>query len=277
VPCIISAQNLHRFHGPWPVAWLKRRVYSRCMRRHTDLVVCTSQPVRRELVERFGVPAGVTRVLPNAIDVRNFPRHTTQQRQRVRRDLGIGDEQLLFVNVGRPARQKGQDLLLRAFAATAAERPEVKLALVGPAARAGRSVSPFERKLRQFAERRLDGRVLLLGWRDDVPLLLAAADAYVHAARWEGWPLAVLEAMAAGVPVIMTDCSGRPEGFRNGVHGEFVPSEDVEALADAMVRVASMSVPSRSAAGGAARELAEKHYDIRDVSRRFVDMVEEVL
>jgi glycosyltransferase involved in cell wall biosynthesis len=108
-------------------------------------------------------------------------------------------------------------------------------------------------------------------------LLLAGADAYVHAARWEGWPLAVLEAMAAARPTITTDCCGRPEGFRDGVHGQVVPSGDVGALRDAMLRMASMDADAREAAGRAVRALAEEHYDIRDVSKRFVGMVEELL
>jgi glycosyltransferase involved in cell wall biosynthesis len=80
------------------------------------------------------------------------------------------------------------------------------------------------------------------GWRDDVPAILHAADAYVHSSLWEGppLPLAMLEAMASRLPFIGTDCSGYPAGFQNGRHGFIVPTGRAGELARAMEAVAAM-------------------------------------
>ncbi|MFW6062467.1 MAG: glycosyltransferase family 4 protein, partial [Planctomycetota bacterium] len=173
-----------------------------------------------------------------------------------------------------------QDVLLRAFAEAAGDRPDVRLVLIGdvPECAAQREMQRYADDLRQFpVDAGLADRVRFAGWREDVPAVLAAADGYVHAARWEGWPLTVMEAMAAGVPVVFTDCAGRPPGFAEGQDGWIVPTEDVHALADRIGRMVQMSPAQRRQMGQAGRAFCRSHYDIRAVGQRFVAIVEHVL
>lgn len=281
VPCVIHGANRHTFWGPWPLPPLKGWVYGHLVRRGADLIVCTSDTVRTEFVHRFGVAAERTRIQPNGIDVRGFPRPDRKAAAGARRELGLAPDDVVLINVGRLAVQKGQDLLLRAFAPIAAAHPEVKLVLVGAVPGSGnRSMERFETELRKQVDTRdLESQVVFTGWRDDIPLLLRAADAYVHAARWEGPALclSVLEAMAAELPVISTDCSGHPAGFENGRHGFIVPAGAADPLRDAMDRLVSATRADRRAMGSRARELALKRYDSQESSARFVGHVESVV
>lgn len=276
--CVISAQNQHVFRGGPAERRLKESIYGWAMRVCSDRVICTSEVVEEEVRHRFGVDSRRTRVVPNGIDVRGFPAFAPDEALEVRRELGIGEDEYLLLNVGRIDRQKGQDFLLHAFQDVAERWPLTRLALVGTV---GRSSADLEsRRYRQRLHSivhaaSLDHRVDFLGWRDDVPRLLAAADLYVQPSRWEGWPVAVVEAMAAGLPVVASDCSGRPRDFRDGEHGWIVPTGDLAALGNALDEAISLTRPELEAMGRRARELAMRHYDIRRLGRRFVELVEE--
>jgi glycosyltransferase involved in cell wall biosynthesis len=235
--------------------------------------------VQRDLVERFGLAREKTTVLPNGVDVRGFPKFTAEEKARTRASLGVDDDELLLINVGRIDVQKGQDLLIEAFRGVQSQR-RLKLVLVGGVSRGGNAhrMQAFYECIRQRVDAGgLADRVIFAGWRDDVPLLLSAADGCVHAARWEGWPLVLMEAMAARLPVISTNCAGRPRGFRDGIHGMIVPSGQVEPLQKAMQDLSRCDEASRARMGAAARRLAETHYDIRALSQRFVKVVEETM
>lgn len=277
ITCVISAQNQHVFRGEALERRLKAWIYRRALRVGSDLVVCASEAVEDEVREKFGLEAERTRVVPNGIDVASFPEVPPDEARRARRELGVSGDERLLLNVGRIDRQKGQDLLLHAFRDLANGKRPVRLGLVGAVGRSSADVATrrYADQLRSIVHGgRMDDRVDFLGWRDDVPRLLAAADLYVQPSRWEGWSLAVVEAMAAGLPVVASDCSGRPKGFRDGEHGWIVPTGDVPALRDALTRALSRSPPELEEMGARSRELARRHYDIRRLSERFVALAE---
>lgn len=277
IPSILAVQNQHNFWGPGPVPHLKRRFYRRVARDRVTLSVCTSPAVRRELLD-MGVDDSKCVVLPNGIDL--GPPPTTEQRKRTRARLGLGDRQRVFINVGRLDRQKGQDQLIEAWADAGADRRGARLLLVGgtsEGAQAGAS-EEFERRLRsRVAALGLNHSIDLLGWRDDVDDLLAASDVAIHPARWEGWPLAVLEAMAAARPVIMSDCSGAPDGHDPERHGPVIPTGDHQALVDAIDHHLDLPDDRLAAIGANGRDLVARHYDIEIIGDRFVDLVEGVI
>jgi glycosyltransferase involved in cell wall biosynthesis len=184
-----------------------------------------------------------------------------------------------LLSIGRIDTQKGYDVLLRAVRQLDPSVRAFKLIIVG-----GVSTGPnrqrmqrYEENLRSFVlQHKLEQRVSFAGWRDDCPLLLRAADIYVHSARWEGWPLAVVEAMSAERPIVTTDCSGRPIGFVDGEHGWVVPTEDSDSLGRAMQHVIQANPQQRRSMGEANRIIALEHYDIRSIGKRFVSLVEGV-
>jgi glycosyltransferase involved in cell wall biosynthesis len=279
VPGIVCAQNQHFFWGPWPVPFLKESFYAQSMRRNADLIVCTSAPVQDEFVTRFGVNPERTCCLPNGIDVFGFPRFSEAELRETRRLLGFGDDDLMMINVGRTDQQKGLDILVGALR-DLDNSNSVRLIQIGDVTdgAAQRRGLVHRQKLNQMIQAyALEDRVSFIGWRDDVPRLLQAADIYVHSARWEGSPLSVIEAMAAGIAVVTPDNTSRPEGFENGTHGIVVAPECPRQLAVGLNKMLQMTKSQRAKMGLAARSLAENRFDIGLISQKFVTLIEGVI
>ena len=115
-----------------------------------------------------------------------------------------------------------------------------------------------------------------LGVRADVADILRASDVFVLSSRVEGNPLSVMEAMAAGLPVVSTAVGGVPELVQEGATGLLVPSEDAGALAQAMQALVDDPV-RRQAMGEAARQHAVAHFDIRHTVRGYEQLYESLL
>ncbi len=276
IPAVVMVQNQHHFWGSGLVSRAKRVAYRQTVGRYTTLAVCTSEVVRSQIV-RFGVPDARTVVLPNGIEPAPArPPLDPRRRRQLLDDLGLDDRRFVFVSVGRLDPQKGHDLLIDAFARTPALAERAQLAIVGAGGTGDQLRARWPDELRDRVRNTgLDTTIRFTGWRSDVADVLAAADGYVHAARWEGpaLPLAVMEAMAAGLPTIFTDCSGPPPWFEEGLDGLMVRAGDSGALAEALARVAAMSEDDRRAMGARGSTLIGEHYAIDDIADRFVELV----
>jgi glycosyltransferase involved in cell wall biosynthesis len=146
-----------------------------------------------------------------------------------------------LMNVARLRKQKRQDILIEAFREVRRRFPEAVLWIAGE--------GPEESILRAFAG---DG-VQFLGYRRDVPRLLRAADLFVLSSDWEGMPLAVLEAMNEGVPVVSTDVAGIADLIQHGVSGRVVPRRNSAALAEEIIQC--LNAPDQARAMGAKGKL----------------------
>jgi glycosyltransferase involved in cell wall biosynthesis len=166
----------------------------------------------------------------------------TEARMTIRSELGLGDAFTLIM-VARIDDMKGHDTLLQAAALLREAGQSPALLLVGDGERR-RAMQAMARELGLGADARF------LGYRRDIPNLLAAADLFVLPSRSEGMPLSVLEAMAAGLPVVATRVGGVPELVSDGVHGLLVSIDDAPALAGAIRRL--MSDPASAARMGSA-------------------------
>jgi glycosyltransferase involved in cell wall biosynthesis len=224
------------FHG---VAEEDHAAAARWLRRCADVVVAVSQ-ASAERLDAAGGPPG-TRVVPNAVTP-----PPAVERSAARAALGLADDVPVALCLARVVPQKRHDLLVRAWDAVPA-----------PAVLVCAGDGPLLPGLREAAAAR-DGRVLVLGERSDVPLLLAAADALVLASDWEGLPMAVLEAMSVGLPLVATDVDGLREAVGDDA-GVLVPPGDPAALGAALAALLS-DAPRRRRAGAAARaRVAARH------------------
>lgn len=196
--------------------------------------VCVSKGVMRFSLERGGLDPARLTVIPNGVDLARFDVPPAS-----RSELGVPDDALLALAVGRLDVQKGLPDLLEAFERAAARNPRLHLAVVGD--------GPLRGWLEADVAARsiLSGRVRILGRREDVPALMRAADLLVHSAYWEGMPNVVLEAMAAGLPVVATDVEGVEELILPGETGWVAPARDVDALTRAIEEVAADREASR--------------------------------
>jgi glycosyltransferase involved in cell wall biosynthesis len=217
--------------------------------RLTDFLATTTTTNSERLVDglvrrRVARPDRLV-VIPNGIDFAAIEAGAPHRR-RARAELEVDEDDFLWLAMGRLHRQKDYPCLLAAFADLASAQPLARLRIAGE--------GPLLGELTALADRLgLADRVRFLGVRDDVPRLLAAADALVLASAWEGLPNVVLEAMAAGLPVVATDVGGVAQMVDDDRTGYLVPPRDPEALARAMEKVMSLGPPARALMGEQAR------------------------
>ncbi len=188
-------------------------------------------------------------VIPNA--VAPVPPLPSEERSALRKAL-VGDPaRLLVIAVGRLTAQKGYGNMLAAFAEVCHAHPSAALVIVG----GGRLHAELAA---QITALNLEGYVKLLGARTDVPRLLAASDVFFNSSHWEGLPVALLEAMSAGLPVIATQVGDVPYVVAPGT-GRLVPSHRPLLLADAL-RALLSDPEEREAMGAAAQAHVLQHY-----------------
>lgn len=224
VPVIVAERTdpvEHRIANIWRT--LRRVLYP-----NAAAVVVQTQKVRN-WVARFVRPERIA-VIPNPVELP--PKHATADA-----DAGFPADgrRLKVIAIGRLSQEKGFDLLIRAFAKCSREGLSWSLTIFGD----GAERPALEALVRQL---NLGDRVTLPGRVSDPTAYLATAQMFVLASRYEGFPNALLEAMAAGLPVIATNCpSGPAEIIRDGYDGILVPTGDVDALARTMESLMSDS------------------------------------
>jgi glycosyltransferase involved in cell wall biosynthesis len=221
---------------------LNRLAYGRC----TDLVIAISEAVRAALLD-FGLPPERVRVVRSGIDLARFDAAADPRAAAARAGLPAAGPLVLCAGSLRP--RKDHATLLRAFAVAARALPSARLLLAGEGPERSR-LTELSRALD------LDGRVLFLGERPDVPDLLAACDLFAASPRLEGLGVSVLEAMGAGRAVVATGVGGLRESVLPGETGLLVPPGDAEGFGAALVRLLA-DAPARARMGRAGRSRVE--------------------
>jgi glycosyltransferase involved in cell wall biosynthesis len=247
VPVIVSTEQTVRDDRDYS-PWLRRAMALTHPLVHGHVYI--SDAVRRSFGDASDAP-----IISNGIDGRALAAAAPGARDAVRRELGVAGDEIAIVNVARLHSRKGQIFAIDALARVRREHPRASLWLVG--------AGPDEAALRaRAAERGVADAVHLLGQRLDVHRLLGGFDLYVHPALVEGLGIAVLEAMAAGLPVVASAVGGIPEYVRDGDTGWLVPPGELDALAARLgAAVADGDARRAVAARGQAHILAE--HDIR--------------
>jgi glycosyltransferase involved in cell wall biosynthesis len=250
-------------------AWLSwpHRLLDRGTQRLASRHVTCSEAVRRFALDRLKYPARKVITIPNGIPVERFAERAC--RDRVRRELLLSPQQKVIGSVGRLDKVKGYAVLLEALAEIAGSHPDTLCLVCGD--------GPARPELEREARRRgLESRVRFLGWRRDVPSLLQAMDLYVQPSLLEGFGLSVLEAMAAGLPVVATRTGGLPEVVGEGQTGDLVPAGDARRLGESLARL--LSDPQRRSAYGAEGEArARREFPLQRMVRAWGDLYRELL
>ncbi len=251
VPVIVSHEHGWAFQGQPVRQFLDRNVVAR----GSDVLLAVSEWDRSRMVEIERIPAERIRILPNGIPP------APVEGSDVRGELGIPVHVALVGAIGRLYPEKGYDELIQAIAL-------LTRAGVGPIACVIAGHGPEQDRLNMLiVELGLANEVRLIGRRQDVPDVIRALDVAVLSSRNEGSPLAVMEYMAAGAPIVATAVGGVPELIEDGVNGLLVPPRDPSALAGAIRRLLQdRTLASRL--GDAARERQRADYDLDAVVGR---------
>jgi glycosyltransferase involved in cell wall biosynthesis len=233
------------------------RTMGRAIVRSSDRLIAVSEAVARHAVHLGARPEAV-RVIANGVDTRQF-------RPGERRANGT----FRIACVGRLIFNKGPQFLIEAAPQVLQAHPEAEFVLVGD--------GPLRAALEERARRlNVDNRVSFLGTRSDVAAILQGCDVLVRPSLLEGMPLAVLEAMACGLPVVATPVSGSAELVRQGENGLLVRPAQPDALAGAILRLID-DEPLREAQGRRGRWLAEHGYSWDAVAAQTLAVYSELL
>lgn len=197
--------------------------------------------------------------ISNGIDLSNFGSVSDRNSKGIRDELGINKNGLLVGVVGNIVKEKGYDILIEAAKLLREKIPNLHFIIAG--SESDRDVSNFLKDM--ILEYRLSNSFHLLGYREDIPLLLKSIDLYVNSSLTEAAPLSVIEAMAARKPVIATQCGGIADLVVNGETGYLVEPSDPKQLANAIAEL----LKNKKQADLFAKEgvkRARKFFDIRN-------------
>lgn len=257
VPVILASQRqLSNYKQKKPLLrWVENG-----LNRWATAMLVNSEAVRRDLVQRDGLdPARIHRIY-NGVVLERFEAAGAEEIARVRGELGLAQGDLVLIVVANLHPYKGHDDLLRAMARLMGKFPNLRALLPG-------RDQGMDERLRDLArELGLTEAVRFLGERRDVPALLAAADIAVHPSREEGFSNSILEAMAAGRPLVVTRVGGNVEQVAEGENGLLVPPQDAEALAGALETLLG-DEGLRRRMGEASRARIEREFSIERTVR----------
>jgi glycosyltransferase involved in cell wall biosynthesis len=263
VPVMVTTE-----HGP--ELWKSRRhvAVDRWLNRWTARHIAVARDGLEIRIRRERVRPDRIVLIPNGVSIPAVPRDPELAR-RARAEFGLGPGVPVVGSVGRFVPEKGYEHLLDALRLARNEIADLRWLAVGDGA--------LRATLRARATSAgLDGAVVWAGLRQDVEALLPAMDLWVMSSVEEGLPVALLEAMAAGCPIVATRIGGIPDAVEDGQEAILVPPGDPAALAAAVVDL--LRDPERARRlGDAARRRAEAEYSIHSVTRRVEDIYREEL
>jgi len=217
--------------------------------------ICVSNALRDSLVKDFGFPVNKVKTIHNGVSITEFV-PSERRGSEVREKLGLGKDEFVLVCVARLSGQKGIDILLQAMARVLRDGVPCKCIIVGD--------GPLKAQLLQHASTiGLSGHVFFEGFHEDVRPYLQAGSAFILTSHREGLPLSILEAMACGLPAVVTNVGGNPEAVTHQVNGLVVPPGSVDAVIDAISYLASHP-EERTRMSKSARARARESFDIEN-------------
>ena len=233
--------------------------------RRVDWRICISQTVARSYYNHgFKSPYSV---IYNPIDISRLTKPIN--REEIRKNLGFNRDDKIMINVGRLIKCKGQRYLIEVMPHLCNLLPEVKLLIVGD----GPQYNSWKKLINKYG---LENNVHLLGYRQDVQNLLKISDLFVYSAQWEGLGMAVIEAMAAGIPVLAHPLPALKEYIIDSYNGYFCNIHSKESFANKIFEILTNSQNSSSIAGNALRTVTDM-FSADKISNQYLELYQRLL
>jgi glycosyltransferase involved in cell wall biosynthesis len=257
-PLLMSRRSLNRYQQRRPVV---ARI-ERMLHRFTTFILSNSQSVLHELQYQEHIPFAKLGLIYNGINLDPF--QTIQPRQQVRQCLGISDTAIVFVMVANLIPYKGYQDLITALSLIQKELPpEWYLLAIGEDRGIGATLDALA------TTQRIHHHIRWLGARQDIPDLLGAADIGVLSSHEEGFSNAVLECMAAGLPMVVTAVGGNPEAVVHGETGFVVPPQEPMALGKALLEMV-LNPQQREEMAAKAKARIAQHFTLDACVKRYI-------
>jgi glycosyltransferase involved in cell wall biosynthesis len=256
VPAIVFTEHGDELRGPL------NTVANRFLNPRTSRFITFSEPQRRRLAAAEGIALERISVIPNGVAA-----PPAAERATVRRELGLADDTSALYLPARMTAQKNHLVVVRALAQLRRNDPRLRLVLAG--------TGPLESAIRaEVATLGLSDAVDFLGFRDDAARLCRGMDVFVLPSRWESMPVALGEAMRAGLPVVTTPWPGVEEFVDDGITGFIASDATPEAFAVAILRTQNDALRRAVAARGKA--YADERFDPDAMVRRHLDLYQSL-
>lgn len=251
-------------------SWLKdkaARAKNRLVSHWIDMIIADAEFIKNDLITKVGVPPPKIEVIYNGVNVSRFD---SNERPSIDKEsLGIPQDRRVVTTVANCIPEKGLDVFLKAAKEVLGSGPKATFVVVGD----GPLRDDLEELSRSLGISQSTG---FLGMRDDVHQILALSDVFVLCSMWEeAHALVILEAMAAGLPVVASDIGAIPESVVDGVTGILFPRGDAKAAADGILTLLN-NEDRRSAMGAAGRERAEEHFPIEQWVDNTISLYEKI-
>lgn len=276
------ALNLRGSSGPWPVVISyhneilplsrhaqgrqMRRYAERFLRRNTAHFIAVSPSIQAELIEEIGCPLQKVSFIPNGIYIDGVEQASTH---RIKDHLGWPSDVFAVCTIARLTWEKGVDVLLEGFAGAIKIEPRLRLVIVGD--------GPKATWLRERVDAEgLSDEIKLLGHVQNARSLLPGFDAFALPSRTEGWPLSIMEAMAAGLPVVASRVGGMALLGLENECGILIDPGDTHQLKEALVALAKDPVWAQELGQKAALH-ARQHFDANTMVNRVHEVYQAVM
>jgi glycosyltransferase involved in cell wall biosynthesis len=227
-----------------------------------DLIISVNEEDRLSAIQKGVVGPSKIRTVINGINTRRF--ENVVPPDSVRADLDASGQAILIGTTGRLMQQKGYHYLIQAMPSVLREFPRARVIFVGD--------GPLESELKGLADQvGVSDQCRFLSFRTDIPELLAVFDIFVLPSLWEGLSISLLEALAAGKPIVATNIKGNREVIDHGVNGLLVNPGDPAALAEGIIHLLRDKEKAR-AMGERAKEKAKAFFSEEAMVRRTLDL-----
>lgn len=247
----------------------KRSIVNRLLLRRSDRLIGVGEAVRLALIQNEGLPANRVEVVYNGVDLEALAKPSPGAREKIRQELELKSDQFVLTQVARLHQLKDHQTALRAIAGAVRAVPHLHLLIVGD----GEERAAIEQGVKDLE---LQKYVTLTGTRTDIADVLAAADCFLLTSISEGIPLTIIEAMAAGIPVISTGVGGVPEMINHGETGFLTNAGDADGLAVAITKLCQEPELCEQVARNAIATAAQQ-FSLQRMLAGYAAIYEEVL
>jgi len=235
-----------------------------------DLGIVVSQMVAEVMIEKGVISGRKLKVVYNGIELKNFDLDKDISREKIRKKLGIRKNQNALISVGRLFKAKGYPYLVDAINILKKKYPDIRLLILGE--------GPERKKIEeQVKELRLEKNILLLGQKENVLEYLASTDVFVMPSLWEGFPMALLEVMAFGLPVVAARVGGVPEVIEDNENGFLVEPKSPDALAEKIDYVLSLSTKKKTEICKRAKKTIEEKFSLKKMVKEYENLYQKLL
>ncbi len=258
---VVAAEAIKKWH---------QRFWFRRFKKYIDKILVNSIALKEELIRKNLALENEIEIFYSGVDITEFGIDLAKERAKER--IGIEKENFVFGMIAQFRKDKNQKGLIKAFNELKKKENRVLLILVGD----GPTFGECKKLVKDL---NLENKVIFTGKVDplEVPLLLKAFDVFVYSTFREGMPMAVLEAMASGLPIIATDAEGLPDLFETKKSfGFLVPKGDTKKLAEAMEKILNLPEEERIIMGQNAKERIKEAFSSEILKRETIKLFKEL-